>query len=448
MSFPIYPKYKPSGVGWLGDVPEHWHVQRLRFAAELNPSKSEVSHLDRNTEVSFLPMEAVGDDGTLNLNTVKPISEVENGYTYFRDGDVTVAKITPCFENGKGALMSGLANGIGFGTTELIVVRPKPEKVIGSYLHYLFISSEFRSLGESHMYGAGGQKRVPDAFARNFATAFPPPSEQSQIAAFLDRETSKIDGLVGEQRRLIELLKEKRQAVISHAVTKGLNPHAPLKPSGIQWLGDVPEHWEFGPLKRFWEVVDCKHVTVPFLEDGYPVASVMEVREFELDLSHVLRTSEEFFHLLTDGGRQPRRGDVIYCRNTANTGTSAYVGTDEPIAIGQDVVLIKSGEQNGRFLNYILHSGTMAAQLATLMVGSTFKRINVAEIRLLSVTCPTRDERDSVVEFLDAETTKLDALTAEAERAIELLQERRTALISAAVTGKIDVRNFAPTEAA
>jgi type I restriction enzyme S subunit len=245
---------------------------------------------------------------------------------------------------------------------------------------------------------------------------------------------------------LIELLKEKRQAVISHAVTKGLNPKVPLKPSGIQWLGDLPEHWDFGPLKRFWEVIDCKHVTVPFLEEGYPVASVMEVREFELDLSQVLRTSEESFLLLTDGGRQPHRGDVIYCRNTANTGTSAYVGTDEPIAIGQDVVLIKSRQQNGRFLNYILHSGTMAAQLETLMVGSTFKRINVAEIRMLSVTCPQKDEQDRIVEFLDGETANFDALTTEAERAIELLQERRTALISAAVTGKIDVRGNGKTE--
>ena len=164
MSFPKYPKYKASGTDWLGEVPEHWSVRRLRFVAELNPSKSEISQLDRETVVSFLPMESVGDDGTLSLDKEKTIGEVESGYTYFRDGDVTVAKITPCFENGKGALMYGLTNGIGFGTTELIVVRPRPDEVLGTYLHFLFISTEFRGLGESHMYGAGGQKRVPDAF--------------------------------------------------------------------------------------------------------------------------------------------------------------------------------------------------------------------------------------------------------------------------------------------
>ena len=151
MSFPRYPKYKDSGVEWLGEVPEHWSVRRLRFVAELNPSKSEVGSLDRKTAVSFLPMEAIGDDGTLNLDREKMVGEVESGYTYFRDGDVTVAKITPCYENGKGALMRGLVNGIGFGTTELIVARPKPGKIIGTYLHYLFISPDFRGLGESYI---------------------------------------------------------------------------------------------------------------------------------------------------------------------------------------------------------------------------------------------------------------------------------------------------------
>ena len=219
MSFPRYPTYKESGVEWLGAVPGHWKVKRLRFVVELNPSKSEISGRDKGTVVSFLPMEAIREDGSLNLDNERPIGELDSGYTYFRDGDVTIAKITPCYENGKGALMRGLLNGIGFGTTELIVARPQAMEITGPYLHYLFISPDFRSIGESYMYGAGGQKRVPDAFVRNFVTAFPPLSEQTKIATFLDRETAKIDRLVAEQRRLIELLQERRTALISAAVT-------------------------------------------------------------------------------------------------------------------------------------------------------------------------------------------------------------------------------------
>lgn len=219
-------KMKDSGVEWLGMVPECWEVKRLRFAAKLNPSKSELSALDRSTLVSFLPMECIGEDGTLQLEKEKPIGELETGYTYFRDGDVTIAKITPCYENGKGAIMRGLLNGVGFGTTELIVIRPLDQAATPSYLQYLFTSSSFRKIGESHMYGAGGQKRVPDSFVRDFSPAFPPYSEQIQIASFLDHETAKIDALTTEAKHGIDLLQERRSALISAAVTGQIDVRA------------------------------------------------------------------------------------------------------------------------------------------------------------------------------------------------------------------------------
>lgn len=250
MSMPRYPEYQHSDLEWLGAVPAHWSLKRLRFVAELNPSKSETADLDRNTEVSFVPMEAIGDDGSLNLDRTRPICEVDVGYTYFRDGDVTLAKITPCFENGKGALMRGLHFGIGFGTTELVVARPKAGQTSGEFLNWLFRSPGFRGQGEASMYGAGGQKRVPDDFVRNITWAFPPPDEQAAIIAFLDRETGKIDALIAEQEKLITLLAEKREATISHAVTLGLNPNAPMKDSDVPWLGAVPAHWDVKPLKR------------------------------------------------------------------------------------------------------------------------------------------------------------------------------------------------------
>lgn len=210
---------KDSGIEWLGDVPEHWEVKRLRFIAQLNPSKSEITELDRETKVSFLPMEAIDDNGSLNLERTRPIGEVETGYTYFREGDVTIAKITPCFENGKGAVMRGLFGGIGFGTTELIVARAKPFEATSNYLHWLFISTWFRKHGEASMYGAGGQKRVPDDFVRNYAIGFPSLEEQHTIVAFLGREISKIDVLTTEAKTAITLLQERRTALISAAVT-------------------------------------------------------------------------------------------------------------------------------------------------------------------------------------------------------------------------------------
>ena len=204
---------------WLGEVPAHWSVLRLRYAAKLNPSKQEIANQDRATEVSFIPMEAIEEDGSLNLDRARSIGEVETGYTYFRDGDVAIAKITPCFENGKGAVMVGLTKGIGFGTTELIIVRPIEELVSSGYLDRMFRSHPFRQLGEAAMYGAGGQKRVPDDFVRNFAIGIPPRAEQTTISAFLHNEAAKLDGLVEKARLTIDLLQERRSALISAAVT-------------------------------------------------------------------------------------------------------------------------------------------------------------------------------------------------------------------------------------
>lgn len=212
-------KMKDSGLEWLGEVPEHWSIERIRRFVKLNPSKSELGILDKATEVSFLPMEAIGEEGTLSLEKTKPLSEVETGYTYFREGDVTVAKITPCFENGKGAVMKGLHNGFGFGTTELIVARPIEGKVIANFLYRLFSSSHFRKNAEGSMYGAGGQKRVPDDFIREFQTGLPPINEQIEIAEFLDSETLKFESLIKEATSVINLLNERRSALITAAVT-------------------------------------------------------------------------------------------------------------------------------------------------------------------------------------------------------------------------------------
>jgi type I restriction enzyme S subunit len=167
-----------------------------------------------DTPVSFLPMEAIEDDGSFDGSTTRPIGEVMAGYSFFRDGDVLRAKVTPCFENGKGALVSGLVNGVGFGTTELFVLRPGP-KVDGRFLYYLTVSTAFSLPGEATIYGAHGVKRVDDQFVRNFTFGLPPLPEQRAIAAFLDRETARIDSLVERRRCLLRLLHERREAVIT-----------------------------------------------------------------------------------------------------------------------------------------------------------------------------------------------------------------------------------------
>ena len=211
-------KMEDSGVEWLGEVPEHWPVERLRFHILINPTKSEVHGLARDTTVSFVPMEAVREYGGIRLGQTRPIEEVAAGYTYFRDGDVAVAKITPCFENVKGAVVKGLKNGIGFGTTELHVLRPS-FSIDQHFLFYLTISYAFRKLGESEMYGSAGQKRVPEDFIKNLKHPIPILAEQRSIAVFLDHETGHIDVLTTKVYESISKLREYRTALISAAVT-------------------------------------------------------------------------------------------------------------------------------------------------------------------------------------------------------------------------------------
>lgn len=212
-------KMKPSGVEWIGEIPEGWEVRRWRFVAKCNPTKGEIT-LDSKTEVQFVPMELVPDEGVyLDLSETRQISDVINGYTYFVDGDVLIAKITPCFENGKGAIANNLKNGIGFGTTELFVYRANTKIITNRYLFQISKLKSFRSLGEAAMKGAAGQKRITDLFVKDLVIPLPPLPEQQAITIFLDRETAKIDIMVGKIEKQIELLNEYKQSLITHAVT-------------------------------------------------------------------------------------------------------------------------------------------------------------------------------------------------------------------------------------
>lgn len=208
---------KDSGVEWMGDIPEIWTIKRLRFCSKTNPAKPNFKGKDEQL-VSFIPMEAISEDGMINTEESRPVDEVLQGYTYFADGDVIIAKITPCFENGKGALARGLLNNIAFGTTELHVVRVK-SLLISSFLFYISISYPFRKIGEANMYGAGGQKRISDDFIKDFVIPLPSLDEQKLICDFLAISIEKIEKTKCKVIEIINRLKEYRSALITNAVT-------------------------------------------------------------------------------------------------------------------------------------------------------------------------------------------------------------------------------------
>ena len=437
----LYPVYKDSGVEWLGEVPEHWDVKRILYICSLNPTKSELGNIPKDTEVSFLPMESIGEDKDLTLDKTKSIEDVYQGYTYFRNGDVIVAKITPCFENGKGALCQNLVSGIGFGTTELHVLRPN-QQTTSKFIFYLTKSQTFRVLGAAMMQGTAGQKRIPEDFIRNFMTGLPPLSEQHAIASFLDRETTQIDTLITKKERLIELLTEKRSALISHAVTKGLDSAVPMKDSGVEWIGETPAHWKITHLKyAASHIVDCPHATPMYSADGdYHVIRTADVSPGLLNLSNTLRVNTHEY-LKRIERLKPEFRDIVYSREGERYGIAAMVSENTQVCLGQRMMHFRTSDSfDPNFLMWQLNGDSTYRQAQQDITGATSPHVNVDTIRNFWLSEPPLEEQTAIVAYIDTETTKFDALITKIRTHIDNLKEYRTALISAAVTGKIDVR--------
>lgn len=421
-----YDKYKDSGVEWLGEIPSHWDVKRLgSFFEERREKVSDVDYpalsVTKSGIVPQLDTAAKTDAGD-NRKLVKADDFVINSRSD-RKGSSGISPYT--------------------GSVSLISIVMEPRTIYPAYAHHLLRSYPFQE--EFYRYGKG---IVADLWStnssemKNILLPVIPITEQQNIANFLDHETTKIDSLIEKQQQLIQLLKEKRQAVISHAVTKGLDPSVKMKDSGVEWLGQVPEHWTVSKLKHFVNVVDCKHITAEFFDEGIPLASIGEVKGWKVNLSKAKLTNEKYYFELIDGNRKPQIGDIIYTRN-ATVGEAALVHEElSRFALGQDVCLIHIIQKlYPEFLLHFLKSEIIKIQLNSAMVGSTFKRINVDDIRNYVVIIPPFEEQKEILKALETNTKQYDSLIFSAEKQIDLMQERRTALISSAVTGKIDVRH-------
>lgn len=432
---------------WFGQLPEGWSLRRLRTLGRFTSSGIDKKNVEGEPLVRMVNYTDVYGNFTLELRNSPdymvvscPANKVEEHGLVQGDMLFTPSSETPEDIGVSAVVMEYLTNTVYSYHITRFRLR---EKISLHYRKYLCNHPRVLRQFSRLCKGTTRQILVREDF-KSAWVAIPPTEQQDRLAGYLDEQTAKIDRLMDMRRRQMVLLKEQRAALIQQAVTRGLNSNAPMKESGLPWLGEIPMHWQCSSLRRFWSVTDCKHLTVPFLDEGIPLASVSEVQSFELDLSQAKRTSEEFYRVLIEGERQPRLGDVIYCRNTS-VGAAAYVSNDELLAMGQDVCLIRSAKQNGRYLVYQLRSAFMTEQLNTILVGATFKRINVSDIKALAIVCPSRNEQDAIVEFLDAQGAKTDHLISAYARQLELLTEYRAALIHECVTGQRTVPEAATT---
>lgn len=242
-----YCEYKDSGVQWLGEIPGHWKAIPVRRIAQVNPSKKK--ELFPDDYVGYAPMERIRCDQM--IPTRIKVSQLTSGLTYCEQGDIVLAKVTPCFENGNLAIVPKVENGCCYASSELFVYRPK-NNVLDRFLFYTFLNRSFIDAGASTMRGTGGLKRVTTEFANSAATPLPPLSEQHSIVSYLDDKCAKIDKMLEGKQKQIELLAEMKQRIIADAVTRGLNPDVKMKATNIPWLPEIPEHWELCRLKSLF----------------------------------------------------------------------------------------------------------------------------------------------------------------------------------------------------
>lgn len=424
--YKAYPEYKDSGVEWLGGVPEHWKTLTIKHVAQLNPSKSCISIEKMKGMCSFIPMEKLKFN-SLSLDEVKYISDVYNGYTYFENEDIIIAKVTPCFENKNMVVAHDLNNGIGFGSSEIYVLRCN-NTINNYFLFYRLQEDNFMSLAEGAMTGAGGLKRVPSEVLNNFKFGLPSKKEQSIIVDFLKHETAKIDNLIEKQQQLIELLKEKRQAVISHAVTKGLNPDVPMKDSGVEWLGEVPEHWKVSVIKYVLTSQNSRRIPLSSEERDkrsgkyryYGASGVIDYIDNYIFNESTVLVGEDGANLVT--------------RNTP----LAFSATGKYWVNNHAHILKPSDGLVDYWAEAIEH-----IDINPIVSGSAQPKLTSEALNNLKIVySPVMEERQQIENYIKTKKKKYNNLISIAKELVTLLQERRTALISAAVTGKIDVRDW------
>ena len=408
-----------------------WPAKRLRFLMQRGLSPDKQRTLASATRAAFLPMEAIGHQGTLDCSIVREVGDIRDGFTQFFDGDVLVAKITPCFENGKGALVQGTPEGIGFGTTELHVLRPTGE-IDGRFLYYVTASDRFRKLGEAAMAGAAGQKRVPEDFVRDYRIALPAIATQRAIVDHLDRETARLDRLVAEKERILRLLGEKRQALISRAVTRGLEPGVPTRGSGIPWLGELPAHWAVERARWLFKEHDERTRTGD--EELLTVSHLTGVTpRSEKDVNMFMAETMEGYKVVA-------AGDLVINTLWAWMGAMGISPLDGIVSPAYNVYRPTDALEAG-YVDALVRSPLFAQEVTRHSKGVWSSRLRLYPEEFFDVAFPVppRAEQSRIVRLVETEGRKLDDLQVAAENAVALIEERRAALIAAAVTGQIEV---------
>ncbi|WP_407485871.1 restriction endonuclease subunit S [Acinetobacter baumannii] len=418
-----YAEYQDSGIEWLGEIPNSWQVKKLKYLCKVT----------------------TGNKDTVNA--------VEDGKYPFFVRSQTVERINSIGADCEAVLTAGDGVGVGkvyhyykgkFDFHQRVYMLYDFGDVIGRFVYYYLSSNFYKVALEGNAKSTVDSLRLPQFL--NFAFSLPTIKEQDWIVDFLDHEIAKIDTLIAKQEKLIELLKEKRQAVISHAVTKGLNPNVPMKDSGVEWLGEVPEHWNMAPVRRYLvEHRQGYYTTESYVDEGLKLLRITDLRDLgEINISNCPMVNEsDTTHLF-----KLQKGDVVFAR-TGGAGSFGVITEDYENLIYASY-LIRFRFMNKIFepdyLRFLFQSDSFQLSVKQNIHGGVNQNIHAEDIKNTVICAPSLSEQKEIIEYLENQCLLFENLIYKASYSVKLMQERRTALISAAVTGKIDVRNWqAPT---
>ncbi|MDA8503854.1 restriction endonuclease subunit S [Citrobacter sp. Awk 2] len=441
--YKAYSEYKDSGVEWLGEIPAHWKtvsIARL-FSRNKRTGYAEKELLSVYRDYGVIPKSSRDD------NNNKP-SEDLSPYQLVEPDDLVMNKMKAW----QGSI--AISEYEGIVSPAYFVYQPNKiffEQAHPRYVHYLLRNPIYitQYLSRSKGIRINQWDLDPDEF-RNIELLLPSKSEQHKIFSFLDHETIRIDKLIEKQQQLIELLKEKRQAVISHAVTKGLNPDVPMKDSGVEWLGKIPQDWVICAIKNIVSIpiTDGPHETPVFLDEGIPFISAEAISSGKIDFSKQRAFISHKDNIRFSKKYSPRINDIYMVKSGATTGVTAIVETDTEFNIWSPLAVIRCNASTHPYftLNFLRSKNFQTAIELNWSFG-TQQNIGMGVIGNIHITRPPLEEAIKIASYLHLKCIKFEELISAATTQISLMQERRTALISAAVTGKIDVRHWrAPDE--
>jgi type I restriction enzyme S subunit len=440
--FMPYPEYIDSGVEWLGEIPAHWKIRRLKSLAVVQLSNVDKKAVEGQESVRLCNYTDVyyNERITRDMEFMAATATSDQVQRFsLRAEDVIITKDSESWTD---------------IAVPAVVAEDLPGVLCGYHLAHIrpnhgfngsFMSRAFASIGPRDQFqiAANGITRfglTRDAISTGLF-AVPPSDEQRAIASFLDRETAKIDELVARKERLIELLQEKRTVLITRTVTRGLDPNVPLKDSGVEWLGEIPTHWEVVPLYARYEVALGKMLDAKRITGEYPGRYLRNV-DVQWDAVNTDDLPEMDFHPSEHDRYRLRHGDLLVCEGGEIGRTAIWRGELEECFYQKAIHRVRplSEHEVPRFLYYVMSALANGGVFAAGTNPNTIDHLTAVQLRHYRVPFAPAKEQRVIAAYLDRETAKIDALISRIREAIDLLKEFRTALISAAVTGKIDVR--------